>query len=105
MHVNHGEGERGGIFDKVPSDSWHSRVENHVTLWLGGFSGPQGFCSCILPLPPPPLLITTHLIPEASLSGGTLLTVHTQLAGAFAFSLSGLTRHCVRISFSLLGIL
>ena len=43
MHVNHGEGERGGIFDKVPSDSWHSRVENHVTLWLGGFSGPQGF--------------------------------------------------------------
>ena len=32
-----------GIFDKVPGDSWHSRVENHVTLWLGGFSGPQGF--------------------------------------------------------------
>lgn len=71
----------------------------------GAFQGLKAFCSCIPPLSPTSLLISTHLPLEASLPGGTLLTVHTQLAGAFAFSLSGLTCRCVRVSFSLLGIL
>lgn len=71
----------------------------------GAFQGLKAFCSCIPPRSPTSLLITTHFLPEASLPGGTLLRVHTQLGGVFAFSLSGLTCCCVRISFSLLSIL
>lgn len=66
-----GEGPGSCIFDKVPYDLMHSRVEIHFPKQPGDFSILEASCSFT------PLGLCS--LRASSLPGGTLLTLPTQL--------------------------